>query len=809
MTALKLLKALFIQVLLTCLLMVSTHGQSPARHTISGYVYEKGSKETLIGVNIYAPALRIGAITNTYGFYALTLPADSVELYFTYVGYQIESRSLALTGNLRMDIELIPIVELGEVVVRDERINRISQSVQMSRLDVPIHQARNIPTLLGEKDMLKVIQLMPGVQSGNEGTSGFYVRGGGPDQNLIILDDAIVYNASHLFGFFSVFNGDAIKNMQLYKGGFPARFGGRLSSVLDIQMRDGNKEKFAGEAGIGLISSRLTLEGPIVKDKASFLISGRRTYVDALMRPFMLEDVNGGYFFYDLNAKLNYDINPNNRIFVSAYLGRDKFYFRDKYKDGQREEKYEGGFYWQNRTATLRWNHLFNNNLFANASLIFSDYELKLYNQATAFDRITKERSKFELSYNSGIHDIGGKYDISWHPHPNHHVKGGIQTIYHTFTPSALVSRDDEINLMEKDAEYHYSWESGIYVEDEIRYGDRITLNPGLRLSHFITGNKTHHYWEPRLASNFLLAPGLSWKASYAKMSQYVHLLSTTGIGLPTDLWVPSTERIKPQKTWQTATGFAYDWLNRNLELSIEGYYKKSDQIIAYKEGASFLFLEDIMDNPEFSWQDNITNGQSWAYGLEFLIQRKSGRFSGWAGYTLSWIQHQFDELNFGEKFWARYDRRHDISLVGIYEIKPKITLSATWVYATGNAYDLATGTFPVYEHGDGMWNSGNFGHNFGWYSNANVYDKKNNFRASSYQRLDVGLQFHKEFTSFGNSVKRTIEIGAYNAYNRQNPFFYFWDDRYDGMDWDNRQSVLKQFNLFPIIPSISLNFSF
>ena len=782
------------------------------RFTISGFIYEKGSRETLVGANVYEPNLRIGSTSNTYGFYSVTLPQDSVEIVFSYVGYTTIVKEMVLTGNLRLDIELDRSIELDEVVITDERLTRISQTTQMSRLEIPIQQARNIPMLLGEKDLFKVLQLMPGVQSGTEGTSGFYVRGGGPDQNLIILDDAIVYNANHLFGFFSVFNGDAIKSMQLYKGGFPARYGGRLSSVLDIQMKDGNKQKFAGEGGIGLISSRLTLEGPIVKDKASFLISGRRTYIDALARPFMPKDSYGGYFFYDLNSKFNYDIDNNNRIFVSTYMGRDKFFINDSYSEPGYEDEFEAGLFWQNLTTTVRWNHIFSDRLFANASFIFSDYLLEIYSREKYVDNFQNTTRAFDLSYNSGIRDIGLKYDITWNPLPNHLLRAGIQTIRHKFTPSAIVFRDDDIGKFERSQEIHYSLESGIYVEDEISMGDNLSINPGLRFSHFRADGRTYMYLEPRFNSNMMIRPEVSWKASFASMNQYVHLLSTTGIGLPTDLWVPSTGRIAPQRTWQVATGFAYDWLDRNLEFSIEGYYKKSRDIIGYKEGASFLFIADPENAETFSWQDNITNGEAWAYGVEFLVQRKAGRFSGWAGYTLSWIEHRFDELNFGEKFRARYDRRHDLSLVGIYEISPRTTFSATWVYATGNALDLSTGRFPLTIHPP--YSSGqNEYHYQPWFTYANVYDKKNSFTAASYQRLDVGVQFHKDITRFGYPVQRTIEVGAYNAYSRRNPFYYDWDSRVPQNPYDTEiedmSQRLMQVSIFPIVPSISVNFKF
>ena len=781
----------------------SATGQPVQRYTVSGYVYERGSRETLIGVHVYEPNTRQGATTNTYGYYAVSLPAGEAELLFSYVGYRAERRSISLSSNLRLDIELEAALELQEVVVSDTHLSRSSQLAQMSRLEIPIAQALNLPSLLGEKDLFKVLQLMPGVQSGTEGSSGFYVRGGGPDQNLIILDDATVYNASHLFGFFSIFNGDAVKNMELYKGGFPARFGGRLSSVLDIQMKDGNKQQLGGEAGIGLVSSRLTLEGPIARDKASFLVSGRRTYIDILTRPLMNEDERGGYFFYDLNAKLNFDVNSNNRIFASAYTGRDKFYFIDRNPGSHIHTSSEGGLYWQNATATLRWNHIFNQKMFANASLIFSDYTLQISSQ----ERYTPpggDPAAFELKYSSGIQDLGFKYDLSWYPLSGHHIRAGLMALHHTFTPSAIVLRDDYIGKIEQNEELHRSLEGGLYLEDEISITGGWKINPGLRYSMFFAGGKSYSYLEPRFSSNLLLLPDFSWKASFAAMTQYVHLLSTTGIGLPTDLWVPSTRRIRPQKTWQAASGFAWDWAGPQLEVSLEGYYKRADHIIGYKEGASFLYIDDPDNAQSFSWQDNITSGEAWAYGLEFLIHRKRGKLSGWLGYTLSWTQQRFDEVNFGEKFFARYDRRHDISLVGIWHIRPQTTLSATWVYATGNTFDLSTGKFSAVPNplfGDHYM----YDHAF-WYQNMNYYDKKNSFRASSYHRLDLGLQFHRQITLFGAGMRRTLELGAYNAYSRKNPFFYFWRTNYEP---EQTTYSLMKLSLFPLIPSITYNLKF
>lgn len=785
------------------------YGQSNLKYTISGYVYEKGSRETLIGVNIYDMRTKTGVVTNTYGYYAITLPADSVSLLYSYVGFNPHYEKLILKSNIRLDIEMEGSIELGEFVVRDEQIHRISQRTQMSQLEIPMLQAKAIPGLLGEKDMLKVLQLMPGVQSGTEGTSGFYVRGGGADQNLIILDDAPVYNASHLFGFFSVFNGDAVKNMQLYKGGFPARFGGRLSSVLDIQMKDGNKQEFHGEAGIGLISSRLMVEGPILKNKASFLISGRRTYIDALIRPFMPSDSKLGYFFYDLNAKINYDINPNNKLFVSGYFGKDKFSIYDKYGDDYHITENDIGFFWQNATSTIRWNHIFNNQLFSNLSVYLSDYTLKLGEEVSEKNTIEDTKYKFESSFNSGIRDVGLKYDVSWLPLPNHIVRMGLSSVYHLFTPSAVVLRNDEINVNDREVEQYHSFESGLYIEDEMKIGDWLSLNPGLRLSHFYANKRSYQHIEPRLSVNVKMTPQLSWKSSYASMNQYVHLLSTTGIGLPTDLWVPSTDKIPPQQTWQVATGLAYDWLAPNVEVSIEGYYKKADHVMGYKEGASFLFMDDPINSEKADWENKVTSGQGWSYGVEFLLHCKQGRFSGWIGYTLSWTQLQFDSLNYGKKFWARYDRRHDISLVGMYEVSPGISLSLTWVYGTGNAMDLGIASFPVEQYSPVIVEENP---NAFFYRGANVYGEKNSFRAEPYHRLDAAIQFNKEMKAFGRTIKRTIELGVYNAYSRRNPFFYYWRENYnyfdDGVIAGSSQSLMKV-SIFRLIPSISFNYKF
>ena len=770
--------------------------QAQTRYTISGYVYEKGSRETMPGVNVYIPETSIGTATNSYGFYSLKLPEGEYELVFSFVGYQPRSFTIKLNKNISLNVDLDPSIEIEGVEVRADMPKQSSRSSQMSVMEIPVKQIKSIPALLGEKDALKVVQLMPGVQKGSEGTSGLYVRGGGPDQNLIILDDATVYNAYHLFGFFSLFNGDAIKSLELTKGGFPARYGGRLSSVLEITMKDGNKEKISGEAGIGMISSRLVLEGPIVKDKASFLVSGRRTYYDILARPFIKayseDDITFGLYFYDLTAKANWGIDNENRIFLSGYFGKDNFCASETYDD----YKMEGGMFWDNATSTIRWNHIFASSLFSNLSVVFSNYRLKIYARDEYEDEV------FELSYRSGIRDFGAKYDFTWMPLPSHTVRFGASSTWHSYNPSAVVMRDDYMNQFESVVNTIDTYESGVYLEDEVKIFDKGIVNAGIRLSHHYHDEESNFSFEPRISGSYYLTNTLSAKASYAQMNQYIHLLTSTGIGLPTDLWVPATKDAPAQDSWQVAAGFAKDLKDISTTISLEGYYKESENVITYREGASFLMFDDPTNANNIKWEDNITSGFGWSYGVEFLAHKKMGRFSGWVGYTLSWTQLQFDEINMGKPYWAKYDRRHDISVVGVYELSPGVTLSGTWVYGTGNAITLPLATYPVTQHVPNSLS------NFIWTETIQDYGKKNDFRMAPYHRLDLSIQLHKKFEKY----ERTWEFGVYNAYNRQNPFMYFvrgeekYNPRTDEYTYTNK---LKQISLFQFIPSVSWSIKF
>lgn len=783
---------------------------STVRFTVSGYVRETGSQEALIGVNVYLPGTTTGTTTNTYGFYSLTLPAqDSLRLAYSFVGYETVERTVFFRRNQIRNVSLTPGRSLSEVQVKaGTMVEKVSESAQMSSIDVPIAQIKKIPAFLGEKDVLKVLQLMPGVQKGSEGQTGIYVRGGGPDQNLIILDDAVVYNASHLFGFFSVFNGDAIKSVELIKGGFPARYGGRLSSVIDLNMKDGNREKLHGEGGIGLIASRLTLEGPLTKNKkGSFLLSGRRTYLDIVAAPIIDAQTQGqtqaGYYFYDLNAKANYDFSPKDKIYLSAYFGRDRFYAHDNVQNT------DTGLRWGNATGTLRWNHLFNQKLFSNTSLIFSDYKF----QISADEKGSVDNLTYSLRYNSGIRDFSLKYDLDYYPTPTHSVRAGIQSTYHRFTPSAVVLQNASINQSIDNISNIDVIESGIYAEDTWRPSNRWRINGGLRVSYFQQKYAGYVRPEPRISGAFTLKPDLSIKASYAMMNQYVHLLSNTGIGLPTDLWVPSTDRVKPQQSQQIAIGIAKDFTTggafaKGLTLTVEGYYKTMANIINYKEGASFLLINDPTAANSLRWEDNVTAGRGWSYGAEFLLQKKVGQFSGWAGYTLSWTQWQFAELNGGQPYYPRYDRRHDISLVGIYELNKRITLSATWVYGTGNALTIPIGRYDTYRASNALVYGGTPGIVQNFFQNVRTSDdygtQKNSFRAEAYHRFDFGIQFHKQ----KKHHERTWEISFYNLYNRRNPFFYQLESVVATSKTPARTALFR-YSVFPIVPAVSYNFKF
>ena len=781
--------------------------------TVSGHLYERGSLESLPGGLIYEPVSQTATTTNTYGFYTLTLPyREGMYLVYNSFGYINDTLWIRSAENFEYDARLSKVTMLETVNITAEKTN--TEQVQMSSIKLSTKEIQQVPMLFGEKDVFKTLLLLPGVQSASEGTSGIYVRGGGPDQNLIILDEATIYNASHLLGFFSVFNGDAIKSVELIKGGFPARYGGRLSSVIDINMKDGNKDSYHVEGGVGVISSNLMVEGPIIKDKASFMISGRATYLDLLMLPLMKiagSGATGGYYFFDLNGKLNFDLSKKDKLYFSAYFGRDKFHVSQSDHSYGTTDKYRMGLFWQNATATARWNHLFTNKIFSNLSFVFSDYTMNTYMKYKYFyGSNDPDNEMFSSDFNSGIRDYTLKYDVSFHPNATHRILAGAAVTYHEARPNAMTMKTDTLTLRHVDK--NRGLEYAVYVEDEINIRNKFRINPGVRLVGFSVPRKTWFSPEPRLSMSYNFLPNLALKASYAMMSQNMILLSTSTIGLPTDLWVPVTDKIRPQRSQQVALGLHYDLQKPRLSFSLEGYYKQMNHILAYKEGTSYFtsviqqLLEEEQSNSfESQWTNNVTSGKGWSYGVEFLVRKEVGKFTGWVGYTLSWTKQQFDELNFGEPFFARYDRRHDVSIVLMYSPTKKINLSLSWVFATGNAVTLPTSVYTAETLDDYLNNflpPEEFPSNY--YGFVENYGKKNDFRMKPFHHLDIGVQFIKPHKK--NNGQSIFEVSIYNVYNHHNPFFYFTEQ-----DYVNGQAryTLKQISIFPIIPTFTYHFKF
>ncbi|MCB2379927.1 TonB-dependent receptor [Hymenobacter sp. BT635] len=780
----------------------AAQAQQPGKLTISGYVRDQATGENLIGVAVMNPTTGQGTATNNYGFYSLTLPvsADSVRLFVSYLGYEKGRFAVKSERSVSHDFRLRPATaEIAGVEVVGAKEEKIAQSTRMGTINVPITQIKTLPALFGETDVLKVLQLLPGVQSGGEGQSGLYVRGGSPDQNLILLDGTPVYNAAHLFGFFSVFNADALNNVELIKGGFPARYGGRLSSVLDISMKEGNMQEFHGEGAIGLVASKLTLEGPIKKDTASFIISARRTYIDILARPFINlamasegipydERPTVGYFFHDLNGKFNWKVSRRDRLYLSAYTGYDKFYARynDKREDGG-YAKENDGLGWGNLTAALRWNRVLNDRLFMNTHFTYSKYQFNIRinqeNKSVNPQNPDESRTeKFALHYLSNIRDLSLKTDLDYVPNPDHYIRFGGQYILHSFRPGALQVRGEGMDDIASGVQTLAS-EASLYAEDDFRVTDRLKVNGGVRLNSFLVDNKLYPSLEPRLAARFLLTENWALKASYARTTQYIHLLTNSGIGLPTDLWVPSTAKIKPQKAQQVSIGAARTlrYKDEEYELSFESYYKPMRHLIEYQEGANFLGTTDS------KWEDKVTSGNGWAYGGELFLQKKSGRTTGWIGYTLAWSNRRFAELNQGRLYPYKYDRRHDATLVVIHKFSPTFTLSGTWVYGTGNATTLSQGRFQL---GQG--------------EQYEEYGERNSYRMRAYHRLDLDLSKTKK-KKWGEVVN---SFSLYNAYSRRNPYYIYLSREVDYRTGTSK-GVYKQISLFPIIPSFSKSFKF
>ena len=747
--------------------------------TVSGYIRDAKTGEDLIGATVSVKELSgKGTGTNAYGFYSLTLPSGQYQITSQYMGYEPQIQQIDLTAPRKIDFLLTSQDNaLGEVVVTSQRKNDNITKLEMGVQKLDTKDIKNIPVLFGEKDVLKTIQLLPGIKSAGEGNSGFNVRGGAVDQNLILLDEATVYNASHLMGFFSVFNSDAIKDISVYKGNEPAEYGGRLSSALDIKMNDGNDKKFSVNGGIGLISSRLTVEGPIVKDKGSFIVSARRTYADLFLKLSKDTTLNSAQlYFYDVNAKANYKIDSKNRIFLSGYFGKDVLGLSNTF-----------GINWGNSTATLRWNHLFSDRLFSNTSLIYSNYTYRI-----------NINNGVELNIISRIQDYSLKQDFQLFAGTNNTIKFGFNSINHKIIPGVITSSSivDLKTLTNK-----FVWENAFYISHQHTFSDKFSAEYGARLSIFSSlgpgnfytydsiGNpkdttyykegqfvKTYANIEPRITLNYILNQQSSVKASYARNVQNLHLISNSTSGNPTDLWIPSSNNVKPEIADQVSLGYYRNFNNNMYEFSAEIYYKYLQNQIDYKNGAELNFNENV--------ESQILFGSGRAYGLELFLKKKYGRFNGWISYDLSRTERKFDAINNGSYYPARQDRTHDISLVGMYELSKHWSLSATWVYNTGNAVTFPSGKYEI----DGK--------------TVMLYTQRNASRMPAYHRLDVGATWIVKKTP---KFESSWTFSLYNAYGHENAYTITFQNNPD--DLTKTQAI--QTTLFKFVPSFSYNFKF
>ncbi|MFN8206013.1 MAG: TonB-dependent receptor [Bacteroidales bacterium] len=751
------------------------------RYTLSGYVRDAGNGEALIGATIYIKELNSGSVSNIYGFYSVSLPPGTYNFQFSYMGYALQEFKIDLQGNITRNISLnAETRSLDEVIVKAEKANANVARTEMSMNKMEIKTIRKIPALMGEVDVLKAIQLLPGVQATSEGTSNFNVRGGNYDQNLILLDDATVYNASHLMGFFSVFNNDAIKDVKLYKGDIPASSGGRLSSLLDVRMKDGNNQKFTGTGGIGAISSRLTVEGPISKGVSSYIISGRRTYLDVFTPLSPKEEIKDNrLYFYDFNAKLNATLNDNNRLYLSGYFGRDVF------------KNSFAGMDFGNKTLTARWNHLFSPRIFSNVMFIYSDYDYALeFSGSGASDFIWKYRMK----------DVGTKIDFTWYPNPSNTVRAGVQSTLHNLDPGT-VSQGSSFRYS---LPANYSLEHGFYLSNEQELTDRLSARYGIRWSVFQNIGKgivynisddfevgdsmvypsgkifnTYNGLEPRLALRYQLSPLSSIKASYTRTFQYYQIASNASTGTPLDLWFPASPNVKPQRSDQYALGYFRDFDNHKIQTSVEVYYKDMRNTIDFKDHPS-LFLNRKLEG-------ELRFGNSQAWGAEFMVQKPEGRLNGWICYTWSRSIRTIPEINEGRSYRAPYEKPHSISLVANYEITQRFSVGGAWVYATGAPETRPTGRV-VY--GNVIYP---------------LYSGRNQYRLPDYHRLDLSVTLRPKETSKKRLWQGEWNFSVYNAYNRHNT----WTNRYmSDENVANKAKALRVF-LFTIVPSVTYNFKF
>ena len=782
-------------------------------YAVSGDVRDHATGESIIGATVLIKNKNSGVVTNSFGFYSITLPAGNYEMELRCVGYETFVAPLKLQSNLHKDFELNPISFTGgPVIIEGTRKDNVG-STEMGKIEIGIEQIKKIPVIFGEVDILKTITLLPGVQSSGEGNAGFYVRGGGVDQNLILLDNSTVYNASHLFGFFSVFNADAVKNIEITKGGGAASYGGRLSSVLDINLKEGNSKSFHGAGGIGTIASRFTVEGPIKKDTSSFILSGRRTYIDVLAKPFMNPEssFNGsGYFFYDLNAKFNYRLSKRDQLFASVYTGKDVFSFNSS------DAGFSTRIPWGNTTGTIRWAHQSGSKLFMNAILTYTDYKFQFEGK----------QDQFTFGLSSGIRDYGAKVQWSYYPNPTHRMKWGMDYTFHKFTPNNTYASSGDVNFDLGEQVKLFSHESAAYFQDDFDINEKWRINAGVRIPYFMhvgpftrytyptstssvggsttpittiyeKNKKVADYvgFEPRFNARYEINKASSFKMALSRNLQFITLTSLSPSSLPTDVWLPSTDRLKPQLASQVSVGYFRNFFDDSWESSVELYYKDMQNQSDYREGST----------PDQTVGDNIDNllvfGRGYSYGAEFFIKKRMGDFSGWVGYTWAKTMRIFEEVNNGKAYPTRWDRRHDLNVVLMYTLSPRVDLGFVFVYATGNAI-----TLPISRY----FFEGNL---------VEVYGERNSFRMAPYHRADFSLNVKGKLmrSRFDAELNQVVEeprkfrsswnFSVYNLYNRMNPYFIYFATK----DNDNGgfQITARQVSLFPILPSITWNFEF
>ena len=786
------MKPLYVIFLWGNMLLATLMAFGQKKVSVSGYIRDASNGEALIQATLQVPQLGIGTYTNTYGFYSLTLSPGTYTLQVSYLGFESQLISLPLDSTLSLDLELSPkTLSTGTVVIQAESADQNVSQVQMSSHKLGIQEIERMPQLLGEVDIIRSIQLLPGVGTVGEGASGFNVRGGNVDQNLILLDEAPVYNSSHLLGFFSVFNADAVKDVNLFKGGIPPRYGGRLSSVLDIRQKEGNSQKLSGKGGIGLISSRFLLEGPLGSEKASFMLAGRRSYMDLFLKLSGDEEIrNNVLYFYDLNTKINYKIGPKDQVFVSGYLGNDAFRFKDEFK-----------MRWGNATATVRWNHLFSEKVFSNFTLNYSDYEYEL-GVPDAPD------NNDPFSWTSQILNYHFKSDLGWYLSPDFTLNYGASLLYYGFHPGMVDFLGDTTNFDDFDIPREYALEGGLYVSAEQNIGKQLSLQYGLRYSHFknigkgevflYDGSipesrngivdtigydrfetiKTFEGWEPRLAVRWTVNAHTSLKGSYSRNRQYIHLVSNTTAATPLDVWKPSGPYVNPATVDQFALGVFRNFQDHRYESSLEVYYKSFTDLLDFKDGAELLFNETL--------ETELLRGDGRAYGVEFLLKKKKGKTTGWLAYTLSRTERKVPGINEDAYFPSNYDKLHDLSMALSHQLNNRWELSGNFAFMSGRAV-----TYPNarYEY------EGIFPPNFA---------KRNGARTPAYHRLDLAANW--TLSPAAKSFRQFLSFGIYNAYGRRNPYSIFFRQNEE----NPQQNEAVQLSIFAApIPYITWNFEF